>query len=235
MQQPNDTPWRIAFSTRTDGDLRETNHRTAFLSALGFSPDDLIVAKQVHGAEVIPVSAANRGKVIADADGLVYRVADDMPVVLGVRVADCAPVLIVDTKAQIIGAAHAGWRGTVGGIVPHLIEKMITLGADPQRMQVHIGAHIKSCCYNVPSDRAQAFLSTFPSKPPVVSVREGKEYLSLETALRRQLSNAGVKEEAVTVSPDCTASHPDRYFSYRADTPEKFGEQMAFVGYKQNV
>lgn len=224
------------FSTRAAGDLRRKAQIGPFLvSQFQFSPDDLVMPEQVHGARVAVVTAEDRGKEMANADGLVYKVDAQHPVALAVRVADCVPLLFLDEQTGVVGVAHAGWKGTLGGIAAKTVEAMQDLGADPKSIRILLGPHIGVCCYNVPKDRAQAFAQKFPSHSDVIETRNGQDFLSLGRANRHELISAGIAPEHIEDLDLCTATNVSEFFSYRADSDKTFGEQLGLLAYKGEV
>jgi hypothetical protein len=195
------------FTTRHDGDVRK-NKMT-----------DAIVAEQVHGNAIAVVSLHDVGKVIPHVDGLVSRDA----VRLIVHVADCVPILAYDIHEHVLGAAHAGWRGTYGNIAKNLITAMNTLGAEPKNVRVVLGPHIGVCCYDVPRERAKKFSQS------AVRFDSRAWYVDLGRVNYLQFLEAGVLHSHISVSRQCTACNNDRYFSYRKDTKKTFGEQMGII------
>lgn len=225
MQQTSNKTWKYGFSSRTDGDLRNARLRRAFLNSHGFTPGHLVQAEQVHGSLVAPVTSAHGGRVIDGADALVGKAAPSL--VMGVRIADCVPLILWDESAMVAGVVHAGWRGTLGEIASKAVLAMKRLGADPARIHAVIGPHIHACCYHVREDRARAFQGQFPK---AVHQTNGKHSLSLGEANREQLIRAGISPHAMTISSVCTSCSVDEYFSYRADSQDTFGEQLAWIG-----
>jgi len=199
----------ITFTTRLDGDFRK---RKIPLT---------IFAQQIHGNTVARVSKDDVGTIIRGADGLVYKKEMRAPIFLAVRVADCIPIIAYDSAAQIIGAAHAGWRGTFDTIAQELIIQMCKLGGKIRRIHVSMGPHIGACCYGVDKERAAAFQKKFGTKG---------HYLDLGAINRDILVRMGVISSHILVSDICTSCHNDQYFSYRKDTKETFGEQVGMIG-----
>lgn len=198
------------FTTRHEGDMRRKK------------APDTIYAQQIHGNRVAVVSACDLGKTIAGVDGLVSKDS----VRLSVHSADCVPVLAWEENAGVIGAAHAGWRGTLGNIAGNLMRGMYALGADPKKIRVSIGPHIGVCCYEVPEDRAKKFL------PYATRFFNNAWYIDLGRANVVQLTDAGILRKNISVSNQCTACHSDRYFSYRKDLPagrQAYGEQIGVI------
>lgn len=224
------------FSTRAAGDLRRRALVTPFLaSEFQLSSDDLVMPEQVHGVKVAVVVVGDRGKEIAQADALVHKVGARPPVALAVRVADCVPLLFLDSEAGVVGVAHAGWKGTLGGIAAKTVRAMQELGADPKNIKVLLGPHIGVCCYNIPKERAQAFAQKFSSHRDVVERRKGQDFLSLGRANTYELIAAGVAPDHIEDIALCTATHVSDFFSYRADSDATFGEQLGLLAYRGGV
>ena len=142
---------------RGDSDAVVLANLARFAEAVGVS-GDVVSLPQVHGTAVRIVDEADRGMGYQrPADGTCDGYVTAAPgVALGVKTADCVPILLADEAAGVIGALHAGWRGTVAGIASVGVEKMIELGADPSRIVAAIGPSIGVCCYAVGDDFAEA-------------------------------------------------------------------------------
>lgn len=217
------------FSSRALGDMRTIPPRQIFKDLLGVSAYRLVGAQQVHGNRVRTVTLSDYGKTVPDVDGLVFRQQDgETPVVLGVIAADCVPVLFVDTKARIIGAAHAGWRGTRDHIAANVVQSMVNLGADPNNIYVTLGPYIGPCCYTVPQKRATEFRKSFRNAD-VVDHRNNSWYLDLGKANIETLLSVGVQQSHISQSLLCTFEHIDQLYSYRKETRETYGEQMGMI------
>jgi YfiH family protein len=131
---------------------------------------------------------------------------------LGVLVADCAPVLIADPQARIVGAAHAGREGMAGGVVLALVRAMTEAGADPARLRAAIGPAICGGCYEVPAQLRARIADAVPQAACVT--RKGSPGIDIRSGVAAQLAEAGVL--AVSRDPRCTAETPALY-SYRRD------------------
>lgn len=146
-------------------------------------------------------------------------VSNQKGVFVGVLVADCVPILMVDPKKRIVAAIHAGWRGTLGNIAASAVK---IIGKD---IFVSIGPHIGPCCYTVPKDRADSFNDT-------CTYFDGANWhLDLGCANRLQLTEAGVPAAHIDTPVVCTSCQSDIFYSYRKDTKEAFGEMLGFVGF----
>ena len=206
----------VVFSTRHDGDVRRKKM------------DATIFAEQIHGNTIARVTEKDKGKTIPGADGLVYKQNGRISVHLAVRVADCVPIVAWDTDASVIGVAHAGWKGTLGHIAGNLISAMRKEGADPKKIHVSIGPHIGMCCYNVSAARAGTFLKEFGTDK-AASFFENAWHVDIGWANYSELMRAGVLPENINAPIVCTSCQADRYFSYRKDTQDTFGEQMGTI------
>lgn len=131
---------------------------------------------------------------------------------LGVLVADCAPVLLADPEAGLVGVAHAGREGMAAGVVTELLSAMSAAGADPARMHAVIGPHICGGCYEVPAELRDRIAGKVPESGCVT--RKGTPGVDVGAGVEAQLARAGVA--AVASDPRCTAETPSLY-SYRRD------------------
>ena len=125
----------------------EENHRR-LADSIGYDGARLFETSQVHGATVRRIVAADESANVRaeEADALVTNVP---ATAIGVRVADCLPILLADREAGVVGAVHAGWRGAAANIAPIAIDEMIALGASPTRIHAALGPHIRECCFEV--------------------------------------------------------------------------------------
>jgi YfiH family protein len=178
-----------AFPTRDTPD-------TALLGALRAAA--VIQVKQVHGARAVLAGDAAG----AEGDALVASAGG---VAVGVRVADCVPVLVADLASGRAGAIHAGWRGVVSGVVRAGVE--LLGGRD---VVAAIGPCIGACCFEVGRDVAERIGF-------VVRVEGDKAYVDLRAAVRAQLRLLGLADEAVDDVAGCTRHEPERFHSFRRD------------------
>jgi polyphenol oxidase len=223
--------WKIryGFSVRDDGDMRKHDVVRRYLVQQGLDSNNLITAQQIHGTNIQNVIGLDRGKQISHVDGLLYEPDDTVSssVILGVLTADCVPVLLHDPVKGIIAVVHSGWKGTIGGIVPRVIEMFVRRGVDTKTIRCVIGPHIRSCCYWVDSDRAATFITRFGQA--VVQQKNKQPYCDLTFAIKKQLEEAGIKDSHIIEEKLCTACNEQQYYSYRKDTKETFGEMLGFI------
>lgn len=184
-------------------------NRLALCAALGIDPGCVAMLRQVHGVEVVtpgPVPGPFTGALgpWPDGDALVTTEVARPLVVLG---ADCPPVLLWRRSAGAVAAAHAGWKGLVGGVV----EAAVAALGDPSDTAAAIGPGVAPCCYPVSAEVRDAFRSRFGEEVAV------GEAVDLSAAARAALRVAGVPDGAVAVLGACTSCDTGRFFSHRRD------------------
>jgi len=185
--------------------------------------------EQVHSNRVHPIGWADKGE---------HRIGDGMVtnapgIVLAIFTADCVPVLMVDAESGIVGALHAGWRGTLGGIAAEGVSAMAALGTHPHRIRVALGPSIGSCCFEIDAELAKHFVSRIPAASVFCRAGcPGKKHLDLRGILRLQLQGAGVAAASITDVGPCTRCNSDRFFSRRAAGGAATGLQMSFIGFE---
>jgi YfiH family protein len=189
-------------------------NRARLAAAVGLSVDRLVWMRQVHGANVATVSAANGSgepTVIPDADGVVTAAAG---LGLAVLVADCVPILAADPVAGVVAAVHAGRRGAAAGIAEVAVAKMAALGASPDRIEVLLGPAICGGCYEVPESMRAEVDTALPGSASITD--RGTPGLDLRAGLARQFTELEVAE--VVVDMRCTYTDSDLY-SHRRGAP----------------
>jgi YfiH family protein len=188
----------------------------------------LVTLHQVHSATAIPVTAPYSADARPHADALV---TDRPGLALGILTADCTPVLLADAQAGVVGAAHAGWKGALGGVVAATVEAMEKLGADRARIAAAIGPTIARKSYEVD----EAFLRRFAIDDAAnerffSDGRPGRYQFDLEGFVVSRLAAVGVSRiEALGLD---TYSNPDRFFSYRRATHRgepDYGRQISLI------
>lgn len=213
-------------------------------------PWPLVSLRQVHSDLIHRVTET--GDLPRVGDGLV---SDRAGVLLGIQTADCLGIILVDRQKRVIGAFHAGWRGTVKRIAEKGVGEMRRLyGARPGDILAVIGPGIHRCCYAVGEEVRDKFRSQFPyaddlfheskqsdpirqrypllfltARPPGRSQLPRKLFLDLLEANRRQLVEAGVAGENITAFELCTSCRSDLLFSFRREQA-RTGRMLAVVG-----
>jgi len=185
-------------------------NRDRVAKALDLAPAELVGVKQIHSATAIAVDgAAGRGGCEGDA-----MVTATPGVALAILTADCAPVLMADAGARVIGAAHAGWRGALEGVLEATIDGMVALGATRENITAVVGPTISQPAYEVGQDFLEAFLDTDPAYSRYFVNGAGDRYqFDLPGFARGRLREAGIGHAEWT--GHCTYRDPDRFFSYR--------------------
>jgi len=183
--------------------------------------------QQVHGNRVHSIGVAYDGSTRI-GDGMV---TGERGIVLAIFTADCVPVLMIDADAGIVGALHAGWRGTLAGIAGEGVSAMVALGARSRRICAALGPSIGSCCFEVDAELADRFTSRIPPAAAYCRAgRPGKKHLDLRGIVRAQLRGAGVTAGSVVDIGPCTRCNSGRFFSRRAADGAATGLQMSFIG-----
>jgi YfiH family protein len=188
----------------------------------------LATVHQVHSPDVVFAEAPwpDAGRPKADA-----MVTDRPGLALGILTADCAPVLLADAQAGVIGAAHAGWKGALGGVVEAAVAAMERLGADRARIAAAVGPCIARKSYEVD----EAFFRRFAGADPAnerffADGREGHHQFDLEAFVLSRLAASGLAR--IEALGEDTCSQPDRFFSYRRATHRgepDYGRQVSLI------
>ena len=203
----NDAPDKVA------------ENRARMAAALGVPPDRLLTAYQIHSPDVVvadrPWTRENRPR----ADAIVTRTP---ALAIGISTADCGPLLLADAEAGVIGAAHAGWRGALTGVIEAAIAAMEQLGAERSRIAAALGPTIRQPNYEVGPEFVARFLAADADNARFFapSDRAGHAMFDLAGYIAARLQRAGIgKFEDLGL---CTYAEPARFFSYRRTT--KLGE-----------
>lgn len=193
-----------------DDDRRIIANRSIAMDRLGLPANALTTVKQVHGTAVHRARVAVPGKPVIEADALV---TDRPGIALGVLSADCAPVLLADTAAGVIGAAHAGWRGALAGVVDRLIEEMMALGAETVRMAGAVGPCIARESYEVGEDMREAFQNADPDGLGLFTHDAAGLRFDLKAYVLSRLDRLGLENRLAL--PEDTHADEARFFSAR--------------------
>jgi YfiH family protein len=188
----------------------------------------IVSPHQIHSADVVVASDwPDYDRPPADA-----VVTDKPGTLLGILTADCAPVLLADREAGVIGAAHAGWKGAIGGVTDTTIAAMEKLGADRSRIAAAVGPCIARASYEVDHAFAERFLDADPENDRFfVEGPAGKPHFDLESYVLHRLAAAGLTRiEAVGLD---TYALEHRFYSYRRSTHRaepSYGRQLSLIG-----
>jgi YfiH family protein len=187
----------------------------------------LVTLRQVHSARVLVADDWDDGA-RPEGDGLV---SDRPGLILGILTADCAPVLFTDGEAGVVGAAHAGWKGALGGVLEATIAAMEGLGASRGRVRVAIGPCIASASYEVGEAFQARFLGDDAAAAPFFRQgARGRPHFDLEGYCASRLARAGIRSVALLGRDTC--ADPDRFFSYRRATlagEADYGRQLSAI------
>lgn len=190
-------------------------NRARMAAALGVAVDCLLTCYQIHSATAVTATAPWRPDARPRADAIATRMEG---LAIGVSTADCGPVLFADPVARVIGAAHAGWRGALGGVTDAAIAAMERLGARRERIIAAIGPMIRQPNYEIGTDLKAAFLAADAANERFFAPadRLGHYMFDLAGYAAARLAAAGVGTiEDLGV---CTYGDPERFFSYRRMT-----------------
>jgi YfiH family protein len=190
-------------------------NRARMAGALGVEPRRFLTLYQIHSPNVVVAEAPWTADERPRADAIVTRMR---ALAIGVTTADCGPVLFADPQAGIIGAAHAGWRGALGGVVEATVEAMERLGAARDHIRAAIGPMIRQSNYEVGSDLIARFAAEdrASSRFFAPASRDGHALFDLSGYVAARLARAGVTQ--VEDLGLCTYADPNRFFSYRRTT-----------------
>ena len=199
------------------GDARDAvlANRTRAVRTIGAEPARLVGLMQVHGSDVVEVTAPWAPGGGPRADAMVTTRPD---ITLGIISADCAPILLADATAGVAGAAHAGWRGAVAGVIDATVAAMVQLGARPASIVAAIGPCIGQASYEVSIDLREAVLANEPTDSRFFAPgrRETRWQFDLAGYCAARLAAAGV-DAVATVGVDTVADEA-RFFSHRRRT-----------------
>jgi polyphenol oxidase len=193
-------------------------NRRRMAATLDVAPEKLLTLHQVHSPDVVVVTEPWPTTARPKADAMVTKVPG---IALGVSAADCGPVLMVDPKAQVIGAAHAGWKGALGGVVEATIEAMEAQGASRDGIIVGLGPMLRQRNYEVGMEFVARFEEADADNARFFSSasRHGHAMFDLPSYIQARLSAAGVL--MVDDIDLCTYADEDSFFSYRRATHRK--------------
>ncbi len=190
---------------------------------LGIPPEKVYLPVQKHTDKIIVLDFLHEPSV---GDAVITR---EKGVLIGVKAADCVPILLYEREKGVVGAVHAGWRGTAAGILKKAIRTIIDrYSGEGRNIAVGIGPSIKGCCYAVDHDVVDAVVRE-TGEGRYCSKKGDKYYLDLPSANKEQALSFGVPSENIWLSDSCTFCNPDRFYSYRYSKGST-GRQAGFIG-----
>jgi YfiH family protein len=198
------------------------NNRHKLAGNFDFDPDFYAIAEQVHGDHI---EIVDQPGLYEHTDGLITMKPD---IILSIQVADCAAVMIADRANGIIGEFHAGWRGAVSSIVSKGVEKMKQLAKERPEFSAYISPCISLNNFEVGFEVAEQF------PPGFVDYNSYKKpHVNLKDFLKNELIEAGLNDEDIEVSGECTMANP-KFYSYRRER-DKAGRMLACMYMKENT
>lgn len=222
----------LAYGRGDDDETVRENLRR-FAEAVGFDAGSVVSMPQIHSNRVIEVFEDMRGEGYfahpsVECDGYV---TSGRGVTIGVKTADCVPILLEDADAGVIAALHAGWRGTFSDICGEGVRKMSELGADISRIVAVIGPSICKDCYEVGDDVYEAALACVGNDASSFFLKKeekGKYLVDIKGANKYLLECAGLRTENIEIFDLCTYEHPDLFWSHRY-TKGKRGTMLSVI------
>ena len=219
------TGLNCGFGSSDQHDIVAIN-RSRVAEAMGGASTDMVGVHQIHSADVVTVNAPTSDKPKADA-----MVTATAGITLSVLTADCQPVLFADKSAGVIGAAHAGWQGTLDGVLDNTIDAMVTLGAQRDNIVAVIGPCISQRAYEVGPEFAERFIDMDRDNARFFAQGDGNRMqFDLPAFGLARLRGAGIKAAAWT--RHCTYADPSRFYSYRRSVHDKdvdYGRLIAAI------
>lgn len=178
----------------------------------------LATLKQIHSTRAVVLKSPVMTGVLPVQEGDALVTNHPRTLVL-VRTADCVPVLLVDDRAGVVAAIHAGWRGAVAGIVPDTIALCVKeFQSSPKSIKAAIGPSIGSCCYEVDAPVIDPLRARYPDWPGVLQeTGKGKARLDLKRLIRQQLLEEGLAPDSIDMVNLCTHCRADLFYSYRRE------------------
>ncbi len=205
-------------------------NRNLLIRAFGGPGDALLTVRQTHGNDILVIDTPNEDLshfLTVECDAII---TSQPGIMIGVCVADCVPILLLDPERCVVAAVHAGWRGTAAGLARKTVEAMkAQFGCNSASIQAAIGPCIMPCCYEVDAPVRQAFLQGGIDWESVSSPAGEKQWkLDLIAANRKLLISAGVPSTAIQAADMCVCCQRELFFSHRRDNGET-GRQMGFI------
>jgi YfiH family protein len=227
-----DIPWLLhGFTTRRTGDFGNGASDNESLRRLEADGMQLRTARQIHSNRVCLLGRGGQAPPWQRPEG--DALATDLAgYILGVRTADCLPLLLVDRERRAVASVHAGWRGTQQRIAAGAVDAMRDrFGSEPGSLEVAIGPGIGACCFEVGPEVAEQFHPSLVA-PPLQSAQSSpaRPHIDLVEANRRQLLEQGIAERHLWSAGHCTFCCAEDFFSYRRNRDT--ARMLAFVGIK---
>lgn len=206
----------LGYNTQEQEEVVEAN-RNKLIKILQLDPAWIAYAEQVHSNKVQIVS---QGGIYPETDALVTQIPG---LSLSIQVADCAAVLLWDDTNKVIGAAHAGWRGAAGDIIPRTIRRMISSGTREQLIKAYVSPCISMPNFEVGMEVAEQFPDRFVDYDSYE-----KPHIDLKRFIKYQLTKEGLLARNIEIDEDCTVDKEELYYSYRREG-QMSGRMMGLI------
>lgn len=225
------------FSSKIDGDCHVHHDRSlwpnlnSYLKKYEIAKKDLVLMEQVHGRQIKTVGKNHTGKMVKGVDGMLTA---DKNVYLAVKTADCLPLFYFDPVREVVGIAHAGWRGVVLGIGIKMVDRMILMGCLPSDIIIGIGPCLCDRCHWQPKpviqQQMKEWVGYWEAKGDKVNVR-------LKKYCRDRLLESGIRQANIYDVELCTYEKKNEFFSYQAaketGSEQKEGRMISLIGMKK--
>lgn len=216
--------------------VRKNREKAARLA--GFALTDIVGAEQTHGTNIVKADtrlkgsgAAEYSSSVRDTDGFY---TNEPGILLSLCFADCVPLYFLDPRSRMLGIAHAGWKGTVNGIGPKMVDAWRAEGISPSEIHAAIGPSICKNCYIV-DDRVIAFAEKrleHVEKKPYNQISAGQYSLDLQAMNKILLEEAGIPAQNIATTGLCSSCGAESFFSHRRDNGNT-GRMLGFIGWKE--
>jgi YfiH family protein len=195
-----------------DAPAKVADNRARMAAALGVLPSHFVTPHQVHSPDVVTAESPWTPDARPRADAIVTR---RVGLAIGVSTADCGPVLFADAQARVIGAAHAGWRGALTGVIEATVDAMERCGADRDRIVASLGPMIRQRSYEVGPEFVARFVTADESNAAyfLPGERDGHAQFDLAGFIAARLAGAGIRR--IEDVDRCTYADPGAFYSYR--------------------
>jgi polyphenol oxidase len=217
---PEGDEFTLSFSSDPDKE-KIRSHRRLLAKTMGIHEAKLVFPSQIHKTRIVVVTDETTKDELADTDALI---TDQKNICIAVMSADCVPVLLYDRRNQVVGAVHAGWRGTVAKIVEKTLSEMNDLfGTSGRDVLAAIGPSVCQQSYEVGEEVISEVERAFGKREDLMKIKPGnKANLDLWKANKIQLLNGGVKDGNIEVSGQCSVLENHHFFSARKGDTGRF-------------
>lgn len=213
-----------SFGSMMNKKILNKKNLKRFLENLGVLEKDIFFLNQIHSPRIVMADNPDF-KNMSEGDGFITGKKGKL---LAIVTADCLPIIFYEKKKKIIGVAHAGYKGIYKGIVKEMMNKFRGMEGNTKNIQIAVGPSIGVCCYDVFIERKKIFEDKFGVD--FVKNNRGRYYLDLKKIAFRLFVSEGIKKENIEISKICTRCNRDKFFSYRGDKKDNYGEFVTVAG-----